>query len=187
MTTIEKTLQKLQEEHSELCAQAAQLGITVPEDLTVDFDTVLVGKAVCASLANLIGVAEAPEEEHSAASPPKTKKPKKAKAKEKEADAPATAATQESTMSKPTAKKKVAKKATAKKKTAAAKNGHATKRGDSKTAKVVALLKHAGGATRAQILKATGWKAVSVQQLAKSAGLKLKVDESERPFKYKVA
>jgi hypothetical protein len=55
-----------------------------------------------------------------------------------------------------------------------------------KTADVVALMKRAKGVTRAEVLELTGWKAVSMQQLAKSAGVKLKVSE-ERPFHYKVA
>lgn len=81
-------------------------------------------------------------------------------------------------------KTKATKKSTAKK--GSAKKTAPKARGNSKTAKVVALLKN-GGCTREQVLKLTGWKAVSMQQLAKSSGLKLKVDESQRPFRYKAA
>ena len=89
--------------------------------------------------------------------------------------------------------KKVAKKAAAKKtvkKAAAKKTGVAKKTGpraDSLTSKVVALMKRAKGVTREEILDLTGWKAVSVQQLSKSAGVKLTIDKSARPFHYKAA
>jgi hypothetical protein len=45
----------------------------------------------------------------------------------------------------------------------------------SKTAIVAAMLTRAGGTTRPEILKATGWPTVSVQAIAKAAGLKLKM------------
>jgi hypothetical protein len=41
------------------------------------------------------------------------------------------------------------------------------------------------GCTREQVLEATGWKAVSMQQQAAAAGFKLKVDESKKPFVYR--
>ena len=54
-----------------------------------------------------------------------------------------------------------------------------------KSAKVVAMLKRPNGVTRDQVLKATGWKAISMQQVARNVDLKLKVDESKRPFVYR--
>ena len=60
-----------------------------------------------------------------------------------------------------------------------------TPRGDNKTQKVIAMLKRASGCTREQVLKATSWKAVSMQQMAAAGGLKLKTDKSERPFVYR--
>ncbi len=56
-----------------------------------------------------------------------------------------------------------------------------------KTAKIVALLKRKDGATREQVLKACGWKAISMQQVAEKAHVKLRVDRKARPFVYKVA
>jgi hypothetical protein len=43
----------------------------------------------------------------------------------------------------------------------------------------------ANGCTREEVLKETGWSAVSFQQQAKAAGIKLKIDKSVRPFRYK--
>jgi hypothetical protein len=74
--------------------------------------------------------------------------------------------------------KKVAKPAT--KKVAKKSNGN----GSNKTQQVLALMRRAKGVTREEVLKLTGWKAVSMQQLAKSTGVTLKVDDSERPFHY---
>jgi hypothetical protein len=48
----------------------------------------------------------------------------------------------------------------------------------------VALLVRKEGTTREEILAATGWKAVSVQQVAKGAGLALRVDKGRKPFRY---
>jgi hypothetical protein len=53
-----------------------------------------------------------------------------------------------------------------------------------KSAKVIALMKRAKGVTRAEVLELTGWKAVSMQQLAKSGGVKLKIDKKEKPYRY---
>jgi hypothetical protein len=81
-----------------------------------------------------------------------------------------------------TKSKSKAKKTTAKKTT----NGKSAKAPrENKTAKVVALLQRAGGVTREDVLAATGWKAISMQSVAEKAGLKLKVDESKRPFVYR--
>jgi Protein of unknown function (DUF3489) len=73
------------------------------------------------------------------------------------------------------------KKAT--KKTATTKKANGKK--ETKAAKVVAMLKRASGCTREQVLEATGWKAVSMQQQATAAGLKLQIDDSEKPYRYR--
>jgi hypothetical protein len=51
-------------------------------------------------------------------------------------------------------------------------------------AKIAELLKRKDGCTREEVLEATGWTAVSIQQQAKSAGLTLRVDKSRKPFRY---
>jgi hypothetical protein len=56
--------------------------------------------------------------------------------------------------------------------------------GDNKTQKVIALMRRPSGVTRDQVVKLTGWKAVSMQALAANAGVTLKVDNKERPFTY---
>ncbi len=53
-----------------------------------------------------------------------------------------------------------------------------------KSARVVAMMRKAGGCTRKEILAATGWKAVSPATLAESSGFKIKIDSSERPYRY---
>ncbi len=199
----QETLQKLHERYSELYARAHQLDLMIPNDLTVDFETVEVGRTVCASLTELLRFHEVPEEETSddvagAASEeetaPKvvTRKASRKKATPKVEAQPAsiTEAKQEKDKTMPNTKKaSVAKKAsrsTARKAVGKVSKKVVTKKktGD-KIGKILALLKH--GATRPQILKLTGWKAVSVQDIANRAGLNLKVDSKERPFKYKVA
>jgi hypothetical protein len=65
-------------------------------------------------------------------------------------------------------------------------NGKAAKR-QNKSAKIVTMLRRPGGVTREAVLAATGWKAVSMQQIAGNAGIKLKVDESKTPFVYRAA
>lgn len=55
-----------------------------------------------------------------------------------------------------------------------------------KTAKVVSLMRRPVGVTRKQVLKVTGWKAVSMQAVAAQAGVKIKVSK-ERPFIYRAA
>jgi len=58
-------------------------------------------------------------------------------------------------------------------------------RKESKTAKIIEMLQQ--GTTRKEVLKATGWKAVSMQQVAKSAGVKLRPEKSKRkPTFYKI-
>jgi cytoskeletal protein RodZ len=196
------TIEDLQVAHSEMCALAHDAKVTVSEELTVDFETQEAGVNICRQLRNLlddnnveIPVAEGAEQEQDAAAP---KSKKKSKAKKKAEAKPSRLAPQEAghnaaqqekentmtTKTKKSAKKAKAPKAT-KAKTAKKATAKRTKGGTGKTAKVIAMLRN-GGCTRAQILKATGWKAVSVQQLAKSAGVKLKVSD-ERPFRYSVA
>lgn len=51
-------------------------------------------------------------------------------------------------------------------------------------AKIADMLKRKDGCTREDVLAATGWTAVSMQQQAKQAGLTLKVDKSRKPFRY---
>lgn len=180
------TLEQLQDQHSKLCAMAHEKGIEVAEELTVDFTTTLEGKAICAVLSKALGIAEDSEEAHS-----EPAKPKKARAKKPVVEVTAEQESDVVVAKKTKAKKAPAKKAVAKKKVVAktAKKAvkGATKKvsSDGKTAWVIAKLKN-GGVTRAEILAHTKWKAVSVQQVAKGAGLKLKVSE-DRPFKYRAA
>ena len=49
-----KTLEQLQEQQSEMCATAVDLGLKVPQDLTIDFDSVEVGATVVSNLDALI-------------------------------------------------------------------------------------------------------------------------------------
>jgi hypothetical protein len=51
---VKKTFEQLQEEHSEMLATANDLGMKVPDDLTVDFDTWEAGNTVCSNLDALI-------------------------------------------------------------------------------------------------------------------------------------
>jgi Protein of unknown function (DUF3489) len=57
--------------------------------------------------------------------------------------------------------------------------------GKSKTAQVIALMKRPSGVTRAQVLELTGWKAVSMQQVAKAGRVRVKIDKSSFPFVYR--
>ena len=189
-----KTLstEELQVEHSRLCALAHDNQQSISEELTAEFDDKEAGENICRQIRNQLddagidtGVAEVAEEAHNA--PAKVKK-----AKTKQAASGDAAAEKESTMA--TKTKKAATKSKAKKsakkvakKSASKKNGAAKKPREGKTSKVIALMKRAKGVTREEVLKVTGWKAVSMQQLAKSSGVKLKVDESERPYRYMVA
>ena len=83
--------------------------------------------------------------------------------------------------------KSKAKKSTAKKTTAAKANGKsATPRKESKTSQVVSLLQRASGCTREEVLELTGWKAISMQQVATKAGIKLKMEKVEgKPIRYR--
>ena len=84
-----------------------------------------------------------------------------------------------------TAKPKAEKKAKAPKAAKAkATNGHAGPRGE-KTLEIARLLQRKNGVTRAEILEYTGWPSVSVQAMAKAAGLKLsKSKEKGSPTSY---
>ena len=63
-------------------------------------------------------------------------------------------------------------------------NGHAGPRGE-KTLEIARLLQRKNGVTRAEILEYTGWPSVSVQAMAKAAGLKLsKSKEKGSPTSY---
>ena len=70
------------------------------------------------------------------------------------------------------------RRATSKKSTQAARGN--------KTAKIIAMLARPSGATREQVLKATGWKAISMQQVTEKAHVKLRVDKKVTPFVYRV-
>ena len=54
----------------------------------------------------------------------------------------------------------------------------------SKLEQIAALLTRKEGCTREDILKLTGWKAVSVPAQAKAAGLTLKQEKAGRAFRY---
>lgn len=177
-TQNQDDLESLHETHSLLCSKVAELGPVVPEELLADFDTPEQGQAIVASLEKIVAdaVAAVPNGEQGAKAKSKnkssTKKAKEVKQQEK------------SKMSK-TAKKtaSVTKKATVKKSAKKA----VTKRGTGKVAQVITMLRRKGGATRGQILKAIGWRAISVQQVAAGQGVKLKIDTSKRPFHYMAA
>lgn len=190
-------MQKLHEKHTQLCARAHELGIELPEDLTAEFESEETGRAVCSNIEALIraapnnsGVAEGGEVVHNpdASKTPRAKKPK---ANKPTVQSDGGATDEDSTMRKSTKTKKTVAKKTAKKsakanaRKPAGKKVAAKPRGDSKTQKVGVLLKRAGGCTRADILKATGWPAVSVQQMAKTCGLKLRKEkEPGKPIVY---
>jgi hypothetical protein len=55
-----------------------------------------------------------------------------------------------------------------------------------KSARVVAMMRSAKGVTRNEILKVTGWKAVSPAAVAATSGFKIKIDNSERPYRYSI-
>jgi hypothetical protein len=83
---------------------------------------------------------------------------------------------------------KAAKKTTTKKpakKTAAPKANGVAHRAMSE--QIVALMRRPKGVTRAEVLELTKWPSVSMQQQAKAAGVKLKVDKSVRPFRYRTS
>jgi hypothetical protein len=181
------TLEALQEAHSRLCAAAFDAGVKIPEHLTVDFDTADQGAEICTELDPLLGVASGHDtmvEDGTTVKPPKKPRAKTAPTGESTMTDTITITNVKKPKAKKTAKKVVKKAKKVAKKTNGAKKAKAT--GENKTAKVIALMKRAKGVTRAEVLELTGWKAVSMQQLAENAGVKLVVDESARPFHYKV-
>lgn len=74
-------------------------------------------------------------------------------------------------------------KAKAKKTTAKKTNGKSR----NLTQAVVALMRRAKGCTREEVLALTKWKAVSMAQVSASSGGKLRIDDSTRPFRYRLA
>lgn len=96
----------------------------------------------------------------------------------------------EASKAKPKKRGRPPKEAKAPKEAKPKRNGNATprKRDGSKTQAVAALLKRAKGASRAEILEATGWPSVSVQAMADAAGLKLSTNKKEKekgePLRY---
>jgi hypothetical protein len=58
--------------------------------------------------------------------------------------------------------------------------------GKNKTQAVAALMRRPKGMTREEVL-ATQWPSVSLQAVAKAAGVKLRVDNKERPYRYHAA
>jgi len=117
-----KTIEQLQEEHSEMLATAGDLGMDVSDDLKIDFDTAEVGATVVKSLDSLIrkfraGLDGAGGDENSLATNseqeqdvPAKSKSKKPKAKTAPKPVEAAAAEEEPPVAK-TAKKSTAKKA----------------------------------------------------------------------------
>lgn len=149
------TVEQLQEEHSEMLATATDLGVAVPEDLTIDFDTVEVGATVCSNLDALIRKFRAgldaadedndeAEEDESDDKPiadevetvqvaPKTKSKKKSAPKKQPADDAGATLKEKQVVKKETVKsakatKKVAKGAGAKKAAAAPAKGAGAKK-----------------------------------------------------------
>lgn len=55
---------------------------------------------------------------------------------------------------------------------------------EGKRAEVLALLRRKEGCTRDEVLRVTGWKAVSMQEMAKSLGVGLRVEKDAKPFRY---
>jgi hypothetical protein len=83
---------------------------------------------------------------------------------------------------------KSVKKTTAKKtakKTAAPKKINGGK--SNKSARVIAMMRKAGGCTREDILQATGWKAVSPAAIGESSGFKVKINTDQRPYRYLIS
>jgi hypothetical protein len=117
---------------------------------------------------------------------------KAAKAEASAAQPAAETAKQESVMSKPALKlvkargaaKAATNRARRTKTTARAPSNVTTVRPGSKAAAIVDLLRRPEGCTTADVLKATGWPAVSMPQQAKAAGLKLRSEKEGRVTRY---
>jgi hypothetical protein len=52
----------------------------------------------------------------------------------------------------------------------------------SKDAEITTLLKR--GCTSEEVLRVTGWKAISMPAMAKKLGLKLRIEKGVKPFRY---
>lgn len=91
----EKSIEQLREDHSRMLANAVDLGMEVPQELTPDFETVEVGRTICAAISKLLqefkkGLDET-DDTKSTPKPRKSsgaKKPKKPRAANKKADPP---------------------------------------------------------------------------------------------------
>jgi hypothetical protein len=57
-------------------------------------------------------------------------------------------------------------------------------RAGTKTEKIYKLLTRKSGCTRAEVLKATNWPAISIQKISETLGLKLRKDDANRPYRY---
>jgi Holliday junction resolvasome RuvABC ATP-dependent DNA helicase subunit len=62
--------------------------------------------------------------------------------------------------------------------------GASRTKGGNKTEVIAALLRREDGCTSEEVLRATGWTAVSMPQQAKQAGIVLRIDKSRKPFRY---
>jgi hypothetical protein len=68
-------------------------------------------------------------------------------------------------------------------KTTKAKKANGTAK--SKTAQVVQLMRRAKGVTRAEVLELTGWQAINMNAVAKAAHVKIRIDKSSFPYRYR--
>jgi len=58
--------------------------------------------------------------------------------------------------------------------------------GTTYNAKIISMMKRPSGVTRAEVLKLTSWKAVSMQQQAAAGGVRLKMEKVEgKPTVYR--
>jgi len=92
----------------------------------------------------------------------------------------------ETTSAKPKESVVRTKTSTSKSKTNA-RSAISTKKKGSKLEIIIGLLKRKEGCTTADVLKATGWPAVSMPQQAKAAGLKLKKEKDGKVTRYRAA
>lgn len=118
--TEQTTVEELATTHSEMLAQAADLGVHVPDDLTLEFTTVETGRTVCDSLDKILSEARAKlqddkssgsEESTAQAAPKKAAKPRKKKGQDTK---PAETAAEGETEMAATAKKTTGKKTASK-------------------------------------------------------------------------
>lgn len=128
----EKTLEQLQETHSEMLATAHDLGLELPTELTLDFTDAGAGAAICSNIDALIRahregrevLAGDDDKGHNDESSSAPKKPKRASSSQKKAKKPAdkksagTNTEEKTDVAKSPAKKSAAKKAAKKKSTA---------------------------------------------------------------------